>query len=167
MTVSEARRTATPKDATATDSIDHIVFRLGERRYAVPVGKVVELDKPPSCTVVPNTPKFVLGVTNVRGDILSVIDLRALLGIPRVIRNDAVRLLTVRSADGEMRTGLVVDSLQGMRSVGPADLRALETNGEVDSTVASQAFTDKDGEVRVFDVDRFFGSIEMKKLSGR
>jgi purine-binding chemotaxis protein CheW len=151
----------------AAEAIDHIVFRLGEQRYAVPVGKVVELDKPPTCAVVPNTPNFVQGVTNVRGDILSVVDLRSLLGIPRVVRNDAVRLLTVRSADGEMRTGLIVDSLQGMRSVTPAALRSIQNQGDVDTFVAAQAFDDKDGEVRVFDVDRFFDCPQIKRLSGR
>ena len=162
-----ARTQAAPKPRPSTDAIDHIVFRLGEQRYAVPVGKVVELDKPPTCAVVPNTPSFVLGVTNVRGDILSVVDLRALLGIPRVLRNDAVRLLTIRSADGEMRTGLIVDSLQGMRSVTPAALRSITNQGDVDTSVAAQAFDDKDGEVRVFDVDRFFDCPEIKRLSGR
>ena len=149
------------------EAIDHIVFRLGEQRYAVPVGKVVELDKPPTCAVVPNTPGFVLGVTNVRGDILSVVDLRALLGIPRVVRNDAVRLLTIRSADGETRTGLIVDALQGMRSVTPSALRKIRNQGDVDTSVAALAFDDKDGEVRVFDVDRFFDCPGIKRLSGR
>jgi purine-binding chemotaxis protein CheW len=162
-----SRAQAAPQQRASTEAIDHIVFRLGEQRYAVPVGKVVELDKPPTCAVVPNTPNFVLGVTNVRGDILSVVDLRALLGIPRVVRNDAVRLLTVRSADGEMRTGLIVDSLQGMRSVTPAALRSIRNQGDVDTSVAAQAFDDKDGEVRVFDVDRFFDCPEIKRLSGR
>jgi purine-binding chemotaxis protein CheW len=158
---------AAPTRSASAEAIDHIVFRLGEQRYAVPVGKVVELDKPPACAVVPNTPHFVQGVTNVRGDILSVIDLRALLGIPRVVRNDSVRLLTVRSADGEMRTGLIVDSLQGMRSVTPSALRSLRNQGDVDTSVAVQAFDDKDGEVRVFDVDRFFDCPQIKRLSGR
>lgn len=158
---------AAASSALPPEAVDHILFRLGEQRYAVPVGKVVELDKPPSCAVIPNTPSFVLGVTNVRGDILSVIDLRALLGIPRVARNDAVRLLTVRSADGEMRTGLIVDALQGMRSVTAQNLRSLRNAGEVDETIAGHAFDDKDGEVRVFDVDRFFDCSEIRKLSGR
>lgn len=152
---------------SSSEAVDHIVFRLGEQRYAVPVGKVVELDKPPTCAVVPNTPTFVLGVTNVRGDILSVVDLRSLLGIPRVVRNDAVRLLTIRSADGEMRTGLIVDSLQGMRSVTPSALRSIRNQDDVDTSVAAHAFDDKDGEVRVFDVDRFFDCPDIKRLSGR
>jgi purine-binding chemotaxis protein CheW len=149
------------------EAIDHIVFRLGEQRYAVPVGKIVELDRPPTCAVVPNTPAFVLGVTNVRGDILSVIDLRALLGISRVARSEAVRLLTIRSADGEMKTGLIVDSLQGMRSVTESALRSLQNRGDVDASVSTLAFDDKDGEVRVFDVDRFFKSREIGKLCGQ
>ncbi len=149
------------------EAIDHIVFRLGGQRYAVPVGKIVELDRPPTCAVVPNTPAFVLGVTNVRGDILSVIDLRALLGISRVVRSEAVRLLTIRSADGEMKTGLIVDSLQGMRSVTESALRSLQNRGDVDASVSTLAFDDKDGEVRVFDVDRFFKSREIGKLCDR
>jgi chemotaxis signal transduction protein len=66
-----------------------------------------------------------------------------------------------------MKTGLIVDSLQGMRSVTESALRSLQNRGEVDASVSTQAFDDKDGEARVFDVDRFFKSREIGKLCGR
>jgi hypothetical protein len=54
-----------------------------------------------------------------------------------------------------------------MRSVTPAALRSIQNQGDVDTAVAAQAFDDKDGEVRVFDVDRFFDCPQIKRLSGR
>ncbi|MEZ5365126.1 MAG: chemotaxis protein CheW [Bryobacterales bacterium] len=63
--------------------VNHIVFGLHGARYAVSIRSVLELDRLSPITPVPNTPEFVLGVTNVRGEVVSVIDLRRLLGFPR------------------------------------------------------------------------------------
>ncbi len=142
----------------------HIVFRLLERRYAVAVGKVIELDRLPAYTPVPNTPGFVLGVTNVRGDVLAVIDLRRLLGGDLSNRSETARLLTIRSSVGDMQTGLVVDSLQGMRAVEPEATRPAPESGDSDEPLVSGLFDDKDGEIRVFDVDRFFDFEPIKNL---
>ncbi len=141
----------------------HIVFRLLDRRYAVAVGKVIELDRLPPYTPVPNTPTFVLGVTNVRGDVLPVVDLRTLLAGNEANRSETARLLTIRNSAGDSQTGLVVDSLQGMRAVEPTAVRPSLDDGP-DSPLVSGLFDDKEGEIRIFDVDRFFDFDPIKAL---
>ena len=143
----------------------HIVFRLLDRRYAVAVGKVIELDRLPAYTPVPNTPAYVLGVTNVRGDVLAVIDLRRLLGGDLTNRSETARLLTIRNSAGDLQTGLVVDSLQGMRAVEPAATRPPPESDAPDTQLVSGLFEDKEGEIRLFDVDRFFDFEPVKNLS--
>lgn len=56
-------------------------FRLGEENYAVNIADAKEVVKPGPITRVPNTPDFVVGVMNLRGEIISIIDLRYFFGL--------------------------------------------------------------------------------------
>lgn len=93
----------------------YIVFSLGRARYAVPIGAVIEVGAVPPVTPVPHLPPWVLGVTNLRGEILSVVDLALFLGA--AAEGSAMgRLLVVRGAGPEPYTGLVVDQVAGLAS---------------------------------------------------
>lgn len=93
----------------------HLVFSLGETDYAVPLTLVREVGRPPACTPLPNVPDWLLGVANVRGDVVSLVDLRAFLNDgPPPIGNDP-RLLVV--AAGEITAALVVDRVIGLRDL--------------------------------------------------
>jgi hypothetical protein len=54
----------------------HVVFGLAGNTYAIPIDSVREIGRPPAMTSVPNVPDWVLGLVNVRGDIVSLVDLR-------------------------------------------------------------------------------------------
>ncbi len=93
----------------------YIVFSLGRARYAVPIGAVIEVGSVPPVTPVPHLPPWVLGVINLRGEILSVVDLALFLGA--AAEGPAMgRLLVVRGAGPEPYTGLVVDQVAGLAS---------------------------------------------------
>jgi hypothetical protein len=59
----------------------HVVFKLGESRYAVPISNVIEIQRVPNVTSIPNVPDWVEGVCNLRGEIISVLDLRSFLSM--------------------------------------------------------------------------------------
>jgi len=59
-----------------------VEFRLGAETYAFPLSDVKEVGALEELTLLPGAPSFVLGITNFRGKILSVLDLAQLLGIP-------------------------------------------------------------------------------------
>jgi purine-binding chemotaxis protein CheW len=56
-----------------------VVVRLGGSRYALPMGSVAEVGRPPGLTRVPGLPAWLAGVANWRGRVLAVLDLRPLL----------------------------------------------------------------------------------------
>ena len=91
----------------------HLVFTIAERKYAVPTANVIEIGRLLNATQIPNMPSWLVGVTNRRGDILSVVNLREFLGIdPNP--TDSTRMLVVRTQDDELTTGLIVDQVNGM-----------------------------------------------------
>jgi purine-binding chemotaxis protein CheW len=87
----------------------HIVgFRIGRETFGVPIGLVHEIVRVPEITSVPDSPDYVEGVINLRGKIVSVVDLRKRFGEKQISPNKKNRIL-VAEVEGKM-VGLIVDA---------------------------------------------------------
>lgn len=108
-----------PEDeAEAVRRLDVLEFRLAEERYAVEIRHVNEVYPLKDLTPLPGTPAFVLGVVNVRGRILPVVDLRKFFELPEEGLTDLHRIILVEGNGLEL--GLLADAAVGVRSI-PAD----------------------------------------------
>ncbi len=87
-----------------------VLFTVASTCYAVAEPFVTELRRVPKITIVPQVPDWLRGVTNLRGDVLSVLDMRAFLGL-EATPIDTQRLVVVRLLDEEFSVGLLVDGL--------------------------------------------------------
>lgn len=93
-----------------SDVIDnkYVVFKLGKEYYGIPINKVISIEKMEASTRIPNGPKYVKGVINLRGEVITLIDLRLKLNMePKEIDNNS-RILIVSNDD--IVAGLIVDS---------------------------------------------------------
>jgi purine-binding chemotaxis protein CheW len=87
----------------------HIVgFRVGRETFGVPIGLVHEIVRVPEITAVPDSPGYVEGVINLRGKIISVVDLRKRFGEREIAAHKKNRIL-VTEVEGKM-VGLIVDA---------------------------------------------------------
>lgn len=87
----------------------HIVgFRVGRETFGVPIGLVHEIVRVPDITSVPDSPGYVEGVINLRGKIVSVVDLRKRFGEKTITAHKKNRIL-VAEVEGKM-VGLIVDA---------------------------------------------------------
>ena len=91
-----------------------IIFSLGGSKYAVPIKQVLEVGEPQRITPVPNVPDWVLGVTNLRGDIISVVDCGAFLNLHEKASLTLSSMCVVRNKRQDMVTSLMVDNIEGM-----------------------------------------------------
>lgn len=91
-----------------------IGFRIGQRYLVSGINEVNEILTPPALTIVPGTRGWLLGVANVRGNLVPVIDLKQYLEGERTQLTDASRVLLVRQAGGSV--GLLIDEVLGQRS---------------------------------------------------
>jgi purine-binding chemotaxis protein CheW len=141
------------------------VFLLAGTRYAIPIRNVMEMDTMPRTTWVPNVPSFVRGVTNVRGEIISVLDLRSLFGLERWEFAERGRILIVRTAD-QQTAALAVDEVRGTASL---SLHALETpTGPIHDKVMSLLLgvgEYQDQVLNVLDVDKMFRTREIQQFT--
>jgi purine-binding chemotaxis protein CheW len=87
-----------------------VTFTLAGESYGLPVSHVQEILRVTGITRVPHAPNPVRGVTNMRGRVLPVVDLRLRLGMPQREVDGASRILVVESRDRPI--GLLVDAVQ-------------------------------------------------------
>lgn len=87
----------------------HLVgFRIGKETFGVPIGLVHEIVRVPEITAVPDAPEYVEGVINLRGKIVSIVDLRKRFGEIHVETSRKNRIL-VAEIENKM-VGLIVDA---------------------------------------------------------
>ena len=106
-----------PAGATpASVAAQHIMFLLGDVECALPSEAVQGVERAFEVTPVPNVTPWVLGVTQMWGSIISVVDLRGFLGLPTLGVTPRTRLLAV--VKREMTIGFVVDVVTEIRTMG-------------------------------------------------
>lgn len=91
-----------------TKDLQLVGFRIGKETFGVPIGLVHEIVRVPEITAVPDAPDYVEGVINLRGKIISVIDLRKRFGEAQIETSRKNRILV---AEIEKKlVGLIVDA---------------------------------------------------------
>ena len=103
----------------------YLEIALGKEKYALPLLRVREVIAPPKVTIVPGTPAYYVGMMNLRGQVLSVIDLRKRLSItPQEEGQEAVVILEFN----DVSIGAVVDSVNRVLSFSGDEVSAPPPN---------------------------------------
>lgn len=111
--------TMTPTTAAAGE-LQLATFYLGEMLLGLEIDQVQEINRCLDVTTVPATPAWVRGVINLRGDVVTVIDLRTILGLERgVVTKDSRNLIV--NVSGEL-VGLCVDRISDIITVPESEL---------------------------------------------
>jgi len=118
-------------DDTASNENVHqnqyLTFLLGDEEYGVDILRVQEIRGWDSVTTIPNAPAFIKGVINLRGTIVSILDLRERFGIESVEYNDltVVVVLRVKGTDGDKERimGVVVDAVSEVYHISEDELK--------------------------------------------
>ncbi|HKP17422.1 MAG TPA: chemotaxis protein CheW [Gaiellaceae bacterium] len=123
----------------------HVRVGLGDETYALPVGNVTETATADGLAPLPGSPPSVVGVCNLRGELLPVFDLAGVLGLPR--SGNGERMVVLEHS--KHRAGLVVDAVHDVGPLGgPTE--------EVESDLLEGAVLDDGALVGIVDVARLF-----------
>lgn len=101
---------------TVTRRKKFMVFKLGDDRFAIPLGQVKEVIGLTVITPIPDVPKYFKGLVNLRGKIISTLDLRMKLGIP-VKESTSKRTCIIISELSEIVLGTLVDDVTEVLSI--------------------------------------------------
>ena len=91
------------------DVVQLVGFMIGDEEYAVPILAIQEIIKPFSWTRVPQVPNYVLGVFNLRGAVIPLLDLRTKFGLTPKNQGEDTRFVVLRHGDDV--AGFVIDRL--------------------------------------------------------
>ncbi len=144
----------------------YVVFELDDDRFAIPLASVVETESVPHVTPLPGLPESIRGVFNLRGEILPLIDLRLLVGLPASDLPQEGKMLVVRSKRIPHPCAFAVDSLQGLAALREEDLTPpREREGDKIQPLLAGIGEHKDRPLSVFDVERLFTGTELDELA--
>jgi purine-binding chemotaxis protein CheW len=90
----------------------YVRFIVNGTTFAIPLKNTLEIDYVPDITPLPNLPEWVLGICNLRGDIVSVVDLQKIFNVTSS-NAAAKKVMLIRNKD--VRTAIVVDAIAGIR----------------------------------------------------
>jgi purine-binding chemotaxis protein CheW len=110
------------QDDRSQQFLEVIEILLAHERYAVEVAYVREVYPLKDLTTVPCTPSFVLGIINVRGQIVSVTDVKQFFGLPKKEVTDQSKVLILQNH--KMELGILADAVIGERKIPLSDIQS-------------------------------------------
>lgn len=119
---------------------EYLAFVLAGETYAAPVSLVREIVKPPPLTPVPRAPSVTMGIVSVRGQLVTVMDLRRRMRLQEMGPTRRTRILLIESLSGEL-IGLYVDEVQQVYRLSEAEIEhaAAALGGDVAGYIAGIA----------------------------
>ncbi|MCK8827880.1 chemotaxis protein CheW [Natroniella acetigena] len=102
------------------DTEQVIVFDIGSEKFGVKITKIHEIVRMKEITELPNSSKYMEGIINLRGDIVSVIDLRKRFNLEQIVDTNDTRIIVVDFEDQDV--GLVVDNVSEVLHIKMSDV---------------------------------------------
>ena len=143
----------------------YLTFSLGQEEYGIGILKVKEIMGMMRVTPVPQTPKHVKGVINLRGRVIPVIDLRIRFGMSSSEYTDRTCIVVVEtdSDGGRLHIGIVVDSVSEVLNIKGSDIEDPPDFGTTLNTDYILGMAKTAGSVKILlDIDRVLSTNEME-----
>lgn len=139
---------------------EFLVFSLGDEEYAIDILKVQEIRGYENVTRIANAPEFIKGVTNLRGVIVPIVDLRIKFHLERVEYGGQTVVIVVNVADRVV--GIVVDGVSDVMTLTPEQIKpAPEFGVTLSSDFLSGLGSLEDRMLVLVDIDKLLTSEEM------
>lgn len=113
--------------ATSTEPLQCVTFRLEGEIYGINVMLVQEVLRVTEIAPVPGAPDFVLGIINLRGNVVTVIDTRKRFALPPKEMDDSTRIVIIES--DKQTVGIVVDGVSEVVNVGREEVETAPSVG--------------------------------------
>ena len=124
-----------------------VTFMLDKEKYGINVMQVREVIRNIEIAPVPGAPSYVLGIINLRGNVVTVIDTRARFGLPTLEINEESRIIIIENM--AQTVGLLVDSIAEVADILQSQIELTPNVGNDESSKYIQGVHSKDGELLI------------------
>ncbi len=156
----------TAVESVAGDEIIQLVtFKLKDETYGINVMQVQEVLRISEIAPVPGAPEYVLGIINLRGNVVTVVDTRTRFGLPTAEVDDASRIVIIESE--EQVVGILVDSVAEVVELRQSEIDSAPNIGNEDSSRYIQGVASNDENLLiVVDLNKLLTEEEWSEMSG-
>nr|WP_314706653.1 chemotaxis protein CheW [uncultured Comamonas sp.] len=143
---------------------EYLSFQLGGEQYGIDILKVQEIRGYETCTRIANAPAYILGVLNLRGTIVPIVDLRIKMGICTPAYDNQTVTIVLNVANNVV--GMVVDAVQDVVALKAEEIKAAPDFGNAVASqhivgIATIAQTDITRMLILMDIEQFMTSAEI------
>jgi len=145
----------------------YLTFTLGKESFALNVDHVEKILEHQSVTEVPKAPEFMLGVFNLRGEVIPLIDTRVKFGMPKteITSSTCVLVITVEIEGEEVKLGAMVDSVKEVVKYNNNELLAIPSVGkQTKAEFLNGVLKINDDFVLLLNADKIFSVDEIVEL---
>ena len=147
-------------EMSASDGNGYLSFTLGDEEYGIDILTVQEIRGYDAVTTIANMPDFIKGVTNLRGIIVPIVDMRIKFGLGDVIYNDMTVVIILNVADRVV--GMVVDGVSDVISLNDSQIKdAPEFGAMLDTQYLKGLGVIDDRMLILIDIEHLMSSKEM------
>ncbi len=147
----------------------YMTFTLKNEIYGIPIGTVKEINAMMTITEVPNTPKYVKGVINLRGKIISIMDLRLRLGMEEIDYSERTCIIVVEvpnNEKGKKKIGIVVDHVAEVIEIKNSELEDFEEDLVDDLNAFINGIAKmKDKIIIILDIKKIVNNVETVEVN--
>jgi purine-binding chemotaxis protein CheW len=137
-----------------------LVFALGKEEYGIDILKVQEIRGYDAVTGIANSPSFIKGVINLRGNIVPIVDLRIKFGLGNVVYDQFTVVIIINVSQRTM--GIVVDGVSDVMTLATDQLRAApEFGSALDTAYILGLGTVEDRMIILVDIEKLMTSADM------
>lgn len=146
--------------------IQWVTFKLGDEKYGINVMQVQEVIRLTEIAPVPGAPNYVMGIVNLRGNVVTVIDTRKRFGLFGKEPDDSTRIVIVE-VDKQV-IGILVDSVAEVVNISTADIETSPNLGEDNesSKYIQGVFSEGDAILILIDINKLLSEQELEAAIG-
>lgn len=146
----------------------YLTFALGEEKFAIPVDYVQEVVEFGQVTKVPNAPVYMLGIINLRGRVLPLLDTKLKLGLTAtaVTQKSRIMILDVQSADDKnYQIGAMVDFAREVVEIDETEIQDAPEFENLKTTAPITGIVNNHGDITmIMDITRVFSISDLAEL---
>ena len=154
---------ASNANGTATENEQLLTFIVNGEEYGVDILRVQEIRSWSTPMPIPNTPAYIKGVINIRGDVVAIADLRERMGLPKLQHGPTtvVVVLHVKWGGHKRVMGVIVDAMSDVTNVPRSAIKPPPTfRDSNERSLAEGIVTLESKMITILDVDRIFDAAE-------